>query len=105
MKARWLPAAPLPGVQSIPKEGRRTLFFIRMVFPCISPLTDCQEWGAWICIVSRKQDDGTWSEPENLGYPINTHGDENSLQVFADGSHAIFATDRSDAGKFGPVGI
>ena len=49
--------------------------------------------------VSRKQDDGTWSEPENLGYPINTHGDENSLQVFADGSHAIFATDRNEPGN------
>jgi outer membrane protein OmpA-like peptidoglycan-associated protein len=34
-----------------------------------------------------------------LGYPINTSGDENSLQVFADGRHAIFATDREEPGN------
>ena len=49
--------------------------------------------------VSRKSEDGSWSTPENLGYPINTSGDENSLQVFADGRHAIFATDREEPGN------
>ena len=44
--------------------------------------------------VSQLQDDGSWSTPVNLGYPMNTHGDENSLMVEPDGSFAIFATDR-----------
>jgi outer membrane protein OmpA-like peptidoglycan-associated protein len=38
--------------------------------------------------------DGTWSDPKNLGYPINTQHDENSLLVYADGKLAVFASDR-----------
>jgi outer membrane protein OmpA-like peptidoglycan-associated protein len=44
--------------------------------------------------VSRLQEDSTWSKPQNLGYPINTHADENSLLVSADGKIAYFASDR-----------
>ena len=46
--------------------------------------------------VTRKQPDGTWSVPENLGYPINTIDDEGSLIVSADGKTAYYASDRSD---------
>lgn len=49
--------------------------------------------------VSRRQPDGTWSEAVNLGYPINSNGDENSLQVFPDGKTALFATDRDAPGN------
>ncbi|MFN8777590.1 MAG: OmpA family protein [Flavobacteriales bacterium] len=38
--------------------------------------------------------DGTWDAPVNLGYPINTFRDENSLQVTRDGSIALFASER-----------
>ncbi|KWW30177.1 MAG: OmpA/MotB domain-containing protein [bacterium P3] len=44
--------------------------------------------------VSRLQDDGSWSEPENLGYPVNTEGDESRLVVSADGRTAYFASDQ-----------
>jgi outer membrane protein OmpA-like peptidoglycan-associated protein len=44
--------------------------------------------------VSRMQDDGSWGPALNLGYPINTSGDENSLLVSADGRIAYFASDR-----------
>lgn len=40
------------------------------------------------------QPDGSWSDPVNLGYPINTHNDENSLVVYANGSLAVFASNR-----------
>ena len=49
--------------------------------------------------VSRMQADGTWSQAINLGYPINTSADENSLQVFPDGRTALFATDRDEPGN------
>lgn len=42
----------------------------------------------------RRQADGTWSKPENLGYPINTANDENSLVVSGDGRYGFFASDR-----------
>jgi len=43
---------------------------------------------------ARKQKDGTWGKPENLGYPINTEGHEGALIVSLDGKTAYFATDR-----------
>jgi len=48
----------------------------------------------------QKQDDGTWNKPKNLGYPINTHGDEIGLIVNARGDKAYFSSDRlSESGK------
>lgn len=44
--------------------------------------------------VSRLQADGSWSEPVNLGYPINTAGHETGLAVSPDGSTAYFASDQ-----------
>jgi outer membrane protein OmpA-like peptidoglycan-associated protein/tetratricopeptide (TPR) repeat protein len=46
---------------------------------------------------TRKQPDGTWSKPENLGYPINTIENEGSLIVAADGKTAYYASDRADS--------
>lgn len=37
---------------------------------------------------------GEWSEPINLGYPINTKGDEFGIFVSADGSTAYVSSDR-----------
>lgn len=47
--------------------------------------------------VTRKLPAGKWSEPENLGYPINTIDDEGSLVVAADGKTAYFSSDQSDS--------
>jgi outer membrane protein OmpA-like peptidoglycan-associated protein len=47
--------------------------------------------------VVRKNADGKWGEPENLGYPINTIENEGSLVVSSDGKTAYYASDRSDS--------
>jgi outer membrane protein OmpA-like peptidoglycan-associated protein len=44
--------------------------------------------------MSRLLPNGDWDAPVNLGYPINTHKDENSIQVTARGQIALFASDR-----------
>lgn len=44
--------------------------------------------------MSRLLPNGDWDAPVNLGYPINTHKDENSIQVTAKGDIALFASDR-----------
>ncbi len=44
--------------------------------------------------VSRKDENGKWGMPVNLGYPINTHNNENSLVVTASGEIAYFSSDR-----------
>lgn len=51
------------------------------------------------------QDDGTWGEPENLGYPINTPGDEVDFSLTADGKTAYYSTKASANGKFDIVKI
>lgn len=53
--------------------------------------------------VSRKNENGEWGKPVNLGYPINTSADENSLLVSADGEIAFFASDRT--GGFGGLDL
>ncbi len=50
--------------------------------------------GGMDLFVTRANQDGTWSEPENLGYPINTHHDEIGLIINARGDLAYFASDR-----------
>lgn len=42
--------------------------------------------------VSRLGKDGKWQKPENLGYPINTSGDENGLTLTANGDYAFFSS-------------
>lgn len=53
--------------------------------------------------VARMDENGVWSKPENLGYPINTKFDENSLMVSPEGDIAFFASDRE--GGYGDLDI
>jgi len=41
---------------------------------------------------TKKLTDSTWSDPVNIGYPINTYGDEACLHVSASGQTAYFAS-------------
>ncbi|MCB0788155.1 MAG: OmpA family protein, partial [Flavobacteriales bacterium] len=51
-------------------------------------------FGGLDIFMSRKEADGSWGQALNLGWPINTGDDENSLLVSADGRVAYFASDR-----------
>ena len=53
--------------------------------------------------VSKKQADGSWGKAVNLGYPINSFVDDNSLLVDANGKLAYFASERE--GGFGGLDI
>lgn len=46
--------------------------------------------------MSRKDTSGQWGPPVNLGYPINSHKDDNSILISAGGELAMFASDRKD---------
>ncbi|MCB9270792.1 MAG: OmpA family protein [Lewinellaceae bacterium] len=50
--------------------------------------------GAKDLFVSRKDSTGNWSEPKNLGYPVNTKGDDSGLTIQLDGKWAYLSTDR-----------
>ena len=53
-------------------------------------------YGSTDLFFSKKNADNTWTEPTNLGYPINTIDDEGSMVVAADGKTAYYASERSD---------
>lgn len=53
--------------------------------------------------VSRMDENGNWGKAQNLGYPINTRFDENSLMVSPEGDIAFFASDRE--GGYGDLDI
>ena len=53
--------------------------------------------------ISRKDSENAWGKPANLGYPINTFGEESGLTISSDGRTAFFASDQK--GGFGGLDI
>lgn len=50
--------------------------------------------GGFDLFMSRREEDGNWQEPVNLGFPINTSGDEINFFVAADGKTAFISSQR-----------
>lgn len=82
------PAINTAGDESTPfiHADNQTLYFNSNGLPGYSEKPDL--------FVTRKQADGKWSGPENLGYPINTIDDEGSMIVDADGKTAYYSSDK-----------
>jgi outer membrane protein OmpA-like peptidoglycan-associated protein len=51
--------------------------------------------GGFDIFMSKRDDEGNWSKPVNLGYPINTSKDEIGLVVAASGKQAYITSSRS----------
>ena len=57
--------------------------------------------GGYDIFMSKLSDDGKWSKPVNLGYPINTEADEVGFFVSTDGKTGYFASNKlQGAGGF-----
>jgi outer membrane protein OmpA-like peptidoglycan-associated protein len=54
-------------------------------------------YGSNDLFITKRLTDSTWSDPKNLGYPINTIDDEQALIVAADGVTAYYSSDRADS--------
>ena len=50
--------------------------------------------GGFDLFMSRRGEDGQWQEPVNLGFPINTQGDEINFFVASDGKTAFISSQR-----------
>lgn len=98
----WSKPSKIPGLVNTPEVEEsvfihpdgQTLYFASDGHPGMGGLD---------LFMSRKNPDGSWGEPKNLGYPINTSGDENSLLVSSSGNLAVFASDRP--GGFGDLDL
>jgi outer membrane protein OmpA-like peptidoglycan-associated protein len=96
LNGRWsMPENLGPAINTIGDEGtpfihadNQSLYFTSSGHP---------GYGGDDLFVTRKGPGGTWSKPENLGYPINTIENEGSLVISADGKTAYYASDRADS--------
>ncbi|MCX7955088.1 MAG: OmpA family protein [Bacteroidales bacterium] len=52
--------------------------------------------GGFDIFFSEKDENDNWSNPTNIGYPINTPGDDAFFILTPDGKHAYYATERQD---------
>ena len=95
----WSQAFPMPAPINTPENESsvhihpdgQTLYFASTGHP---------GFGGEDLFVTRIGENGEWTEPENLGYPINTSKNENSLLVSSKGEIAYFASNR-DGGNGG----
>jgi outer membrane protein OmpA-like peptidoglycan-associated protein len=93
---KWGPAINLgPGINT---EGREEAVFIhpdnQTLYFASDGLTGMGGLDLYVC--RRDSVTGKWGKPTNLGYPINTAGDESGLIVNGNGQMAYFSsTDRA----------
>ncbi|MFD0749760.1 OmpA family protein [Mucilaginibacter calamicampi] len=68
------------------------------IHPDDSTLYFCSDgWpgmGGQDLFVSRLNKDGKWQTPDNLGYPINSNGNETGLTLTANGDYAFFSSNK-----------
>ncbi len=65
----------------------RTLYFASNGLPGM---------GGFDIYMTRMNNDSSWSEPKNLGYPINTSSDETGLIIDSEGLRAYFSSKRNN---------
>ena len=92
---KWSPAQNLgPSINTAGDEiepfihaDNNTLYFTSNGLP---------GYGGLDIFLTRKDANGKWQTPENLGYPINTISDQESIFISSDGTTGYYASDRSD---------
>lgn len=98
LNGQWSKAKPLSSVintngnEKSPfiHPDKKTLYFSSDSLPGM---------GGFDIFVSRMDDNGKWSKPVNLGYPINTEGDEVGFFVSTDGRTGYFASNTIRTGS------
>ena len=99
---QWSDPVKLPPVINSPYDedgvflhpDGKTLYFSSMGHGSI---------GGFDIFKSVLQPDGTWSEPENLGYPINSPDDDVYFVLSADGKTAYFSSVRNNTKGFSDI--
>jgi flagellar motor protein MotB len=98
MSAKNLWAEPVNMGSAINTEGDEMSPFIHFDGRTLYFASDGRiGMGGFDLYVTRMNIDSTWSEPRNLGYPINTYNDEMGLVIESGGQKAYFSTIRDKA--------
>lgn len=84
------PIINTPGDEMAPfiHADNQTLYFTSTGWP---------GYGGSDLFIARKNSEGKWGKPQNLGYPINTIENEGMMAVAANGITAYYSSDRSDS--------
>lgn len=84
------PGINTPGDDQCPfiHADNQTLYFVSNGWP---------GYGGNDLYLVRKEINGKWTKPVNLGYPVNTIHDEGTLYITANGKTAYYASDRNDS--------
>ena len=89
----WEPSQPFTVVNTPGKDKSPFFHQDSETFYFVSSVSDQRKGlGGTDIFYMRKQDDDSWSKPKNIGYPINTEGDEIGLFVSIDGKDAYFSS-------------
>lgn len=98
----WGRANPVPG--PINSAGHDKGPFIHQDSETMYFVSDCTPdrpgAGGSDMFYSRMKEDGSWDEPKNIGYPINTSGNEVGMVVSTDGHLAYFASRNANSKGF-----
>jgi outer membrane protein OmpA-like peptidoglycan-associated protein len=58
-------------------------------------------FGGFDVFYARADDNGVWQDPENMGFPINTEGNEHGFIVSTDGERVYFASNNIEGKSLG----
>ncbi len=94
----WSVAKPVPVINSAGHDkapflhqDSETMYFVSQTSP---NRKGAENDGNFDMYYTRKDENGNWGTPVNLGYPINTKNNEVGLIVSTDGHYAYFTSDR-----------
>ncbi len=101
-KGYWNVAQPLGGTINTP--GKEMSVFIHPDGQTLYFSSDGHPgMGGLDVFMCRRQPDGSWGDPVNMGYPLNTSGDESGFVIAGSGSMGFFASERE--GGYGGMDI
>ncbi|RFC54299.1 OmpA family protein [Brumimicrobium aurantiacum] len=89
----WGPSQPFAEVNTAGKDKSPFFHQDSETFYFVSSVSEQRKGlGGTDIFYMRKQEDGSWSKPKNIGYPINSEEDEIGLFVSIDGEDAYFSS-------------
>ncbi|PKR81309.1 hypothetical protein CW751_04420 [Brumimicrobium salinarum] len=89
----WGPAQPFSEVNTPGKDKSPFFHQDSETFYFISSVSESRKGlGGTDIFYIRKKENGQWTKPKNIGYPINTENDEIGLFVSIDGKEAFFSS-------------